>query len=101
MKNLPAVSVRRFGSQHEVSFPAKIVEDVFPGRAGSVRLLGGPAFHGEVREAQARPLRTFVYPNPTDRTPEQLARRSELGGNLLKLATVDVPEATAEWAWGD
>lgn len=96
MSKLKAVSLRRVGSDHEVSFRGESVEDMIPGERGRVTLLGGPSFHGAVREARALPLGQFRVPNPTDRTPEQLQRRSALGRELSAIAALGDPEPQPE-----
>lgn len=88
---LPAVSIRRYGSEREDSFSADMVEDMVAGQHGVVRLRGGPALCGKVREARAVPLGCQVHQVPPGKTPEQLRRRSELGQNLLRLAA-EFPE---------
>lgn len=96
MKNLPAVSVKPYGSQIETSFKAQSIEHVLPGKNGYAVLLGGPTLRGSVREARAVPLGRQSHPVPAGRSPEQLARREVIGSMLMHLAKPEPGDASYE-----
>ena len=94
MGRLKGVIVGRGPNGTSIAVRGDMVEDFQPGPSGRVIVLAGPGFSGNVFEAHGQPLEALgrACPNPSDRSPAQLARREELGRHLVELAAVVDPQ---------
>ena len=87
---LKPVTLLRACSGQAMSIPGDRIEDVIPGKAGYVRILGGPAYSGSVQiSPDTAPLGSKTYRLQEDLPPERLARRASLGKKLRELAVPD------------